>query len=67
METNNKERSNNMSDVAIRALKTFVQTFLATVAVGVTTVADLNGAKALVVAAVAAAISAVWNTIVTTS
>ena len=56
-----------MNDVVVRALKTFVQTFLATVAVGVTSVADVNGAKALVVAAVAAAISAVWNTIATTA
>lgn len=56
-----------MNDIVVRAIKTFIQTFLATVAVGVTTVADVNGAKALVVAAVAAAISAVWNTIVTTS
>ena len=56
-----------MSDIAVRAIKTFIQTFLATVAVGVATVADVNGAKALVVAAVAAAISAAWNAIVTTS
>ncbi len=56
-----------MNDVVIRALKTFIQTFLATVAVGVATVADVNGAKALVVAAVAAAISAAWNAIIATS
>ena len=56
-----------MSDVAIRALKTFVQAFLATLAVGVTTVSDVNGAKALVIGAVAAAISAAWNTIVKTA
>ncbi len=56
-----------MNDIAVRALKTFIQTFLATVAVGVTTVADVNGAKALVVAAVAAAISAAWNAIIATS
>jgi hypothetical protein len=55
-----------MSDIVVRALKTFVQTFLATVAVGVTTVADVNGAKALVVAALAAAISATWNFVVKT-
>ncbi len=56
-----------MSDIAIRAIKTFVQTFLATVAVGVATVSDWNGAKALVIAAVAAAISATWNFIIKTS
>lgn len=56
-----------MSDIAVRALKTFVQTFLATVAVGVVAVQDVNGAKALVVAAVAAAISAAWNAIVKTA
>lgn len=56
-----------MSDIAVRALKTFIQTFLATVAVGLTAVSDVNGAKALVVAAVAAAISAAWNAIVKTA
>ena len=56
-----------MSDVTIRALKTFVQAFLATLAVGVTTVTDFNGVKALLVGALAAAISATWNTIVKTS
>lgn len=56
-----------MSDVAIRAIKTFIQTFLATVAVGVATVQDANGAKALVIAGVAAAISAAWNAIIKTA
>lgn len=55
------------NDIVVRALKTFVQTFLATLAVGVATVTDFNGAKALVVAAVAAGISATWNFVVKTS
>jgi hypothetical protein len=66
LETNYKERG-IMSDVAIRAIKTFIQTFLATVAVGVATVQDANSAKALVIAGVAAAISAAWNAIIKTA
>ena len=54
------------NDIVVRALKTFVQAFLATLAVGVATVTDFNGVKALVVAAVAAAISAAWNAVVAT-
>ena len=53
-----------MNDIAVRALKTFVQAFLAVIAVGVVSVNDFQGAKALLVAAVAAAISATWNSIV---
>ena len=53
-----------MNDVVVRALKTFIQTFLATVAVGVVAVQDVNGVKALIVSAVAAGISAVWNVVV---
>jgi hypothetical protein len=55
-----------MSDIAVRAAKTFVQTFLATLAVSVATVQDANGAKAAVIAAVAASISATWNFVVKT-
>jgi hypothetical protein len=51
------------NDILVRALKTAVQAFLATVAVGATSVTDVATAKALVVAGVAAAISAVWNSI----
>ena len=54
------------NDVVVRALKTFVQTFLATVAVGATSVTDVATAKALVVAAAAAALSAVWNLVLAT-
>ncbi len=56
-----------MSDIAIRAAKTAVQAFLATLAVSATTVSDWNGAKAALIAAVAAAISAAWNFIIKTS
>lgn len=51
------------NDIVVRALKTAVQTFLATVAVGLSSVTDVTTAKALVVAAAAAAISAVWNSV----
>lgn len=56
-----KDLLNN--DIVVRAAKTFVQSFLATLAVGVATVSDFQSAKALLVAAVAAAISAVWNSL----
>lgn len=51
------------NDIVVRALKTFVQSALAVLAVGYTEVVDLESGKALVIAAVAAGISAVWNTI----
>lgn len=51
-----------VNDIATRAVKTFVQTLLATLAVSVATVHDWNTLKAVVIGAVAAAISAVWNT-----
>lgn len=54
-------------DLAVRASKTFVQAFLATLAVSVATVNDVPTAKAAVVGAVAAGISAVWNFVVKTS
>jgi hypothetical protein len=53
-------------DVVVRAIKTFVQAFLAVVAVGVVGVNDINTAKALAVAGVSAGISAVWNFILAT-
>lgn len=52
-----------MNDVLVRAAKTFVQAFLATVAVGVVNVTDVATAKAVVIGAVAAAISAAWNAV----
>lgn len=56
-----------MNDIVKRALKTFVQAFLATIAVSVVTVNDWPTAKAAIVGAVAAAISATWNTVVKTA
>ena len=51
------------NDVVERALKTFVQTLLATVALGVTSVVDWNTAKAVFLSALAAAFSAAWNSL----
>lgn len=55
------------SDIVRRAVKTFVQAFLAVIVVGYVNVKDVESAKALGVAAVAAGISAVWNFIKETS
>lgn len=51
------------NDVVVRALKTFAQAFLATLAVSVATVQDFPTLKAAVVGAVAAGISAAWNSL----
>jgi hypothetical protein len=51
-------------DIAIRALKTFVQALLATFSLGLATANDATALKALAVASLSAGISAVWNTIV---
>lgn len=50
-----------LKDIAIRAGKTFVQAFIAALAVA--NVSDLNSVKAAVIAAVAAGVSAVWNSL----
>jgi hypothetical protein len=55
------------NDIVIRAVKTFVQAFLATLAVSVATVNDTNTLKAALVGAGAAGISAVWNFVVKTA
>lgn len=57
-----KEFLNN--DIVKRALKTFVQAFLATLSVSIVTVQDFSTLKAVVVGAIAAGISAVWNSLV---
>lgn len=48
-------------DILIRALKTWVQAFLAFIATGLLDVTDLNAVKGLIIGATAASISAVWN------
>lgn len=55
-----------MNDILVRAIKTFVQAFLATVALGLVNVVDLNTAKAVALAGVAAGISAVGNFVLST-
>lgn len=47
--------------IIVRALKTFVQAFLAFLAAGIVNVTSGNAGKALVVGAFAAAVSAVIN------
>lgn len=54
------------NDILVRSLKTFVQAFLATVAVGVTNVTSIDSAQALAIAGVSAGISAVWNFVIAT-
>ncbi len=51
-----------MKDILVRAAKTFVQAFIATLAVANMT--DNDSIKAAVIAAVAAGVSAVWNTLI---
>lgn len=50
-----------MSDIAIRALKTFVQAFLSVFALGIVNVTSLDALQALAIAGVAAGISALQN------
>lgn len=52
------------NDIVKRALKTFVQAFLATLSVSIVAVQDFPTLKAVVVGAIAAGISAVWNSLV---
>jgi hypothetical protein len=51
----------DVKDVAIRTGKTFIATFLASLSVQVGTVNDVNTAKAALLAAVAAGITAAIN------
>lgn len=53
-------------DIVVRAVKTFLQAFLASVTVGLATVQDVPTAKAVAIAGVAAGISAVWNFVLAT-
>jgi hypothetical protein len=53
----------NYKDISIRALKTFVQAFLAVLAIDVITIKDWATAKPVLIGAVAAGVSAVWNSL----
>ena len=48
-------------DIVVRAIKTFVQAFLATLAVGIATVDSLEALQVLSIASLAAGISALQN------
>ena len=51
-------------DVLVRAAKTFFQAFFGAIIVGLAAVDDFESLWALVIAAAAAGVSAVWNTVV---
>ena len=51
------------NDIVVRATKTFVQAVLSVLALGVADVVDIPSAKALLVGALSAGISAVWNSL----
>lgn len=50
-----------LKDIAIRASKTFWQAFIASLAVATQT--DFSNYKAILIAAVAAGVSATWNSL----
>lgn len=50
-----------LKDIAVRALKTFTQAFIASLAVATQT--DFSNYKAVLIAAVAAGVSAAWNSL----
>ena len=56
--------SDPVKDLIIRAAKTFLQAFLASLAVGIVAVDDFAGLQALAIASAAAALSAVMNLII---
>lgn len=53
----------DVKDIALRAFKTFVQTFVAAVSVAALTALDVATIKAGAIAALAAGISVIWNAI----
>ncbi len=53
----------NYKDIGVRALKTFIQAFLAVVLVGLADVHDMNKLKVLMIAGISAGISALMNLI----
>lgn len=52
-----------LKDVAVRAIKTFVQAFLAVLSVQVVSIDSWDAVKPVIVAGIAAGISASWNAI----
>lgn len=50
-----------LKDIAVRAGKTFIQAFIASLAVATQT--DFSNYKAVLIAAVSAGVSAVWNSL----
>lgn len=55
-------QSNKVKDVVVRSAKTFIQAFLATLSVQVVSIDSWDAIKPVIVASVAAGVSAVWNT-----
>lgn len=53
----------NYKDIAIRAFRTFVQGFIAVIAIDIATINDWQTAKPVIIGAVAAGVSAVWNSL----
>lgn len=51
----------NFNVLLVRALKTFLQAFIAAVSIGIVTTTDIPAIRALIVGAIAAGISAVMN------
>ena len=56
--------NDQIKDLVVRALKTFIQSFLGALAVGIVAVDDFAGLQALAIASAAAALSAVMNLII---
>lgn len=51
----------NINTILVRALKTFIQAFVAAVSIGIVSTTDISAVRALLVGAIAAGISAVMN------
>lgn len=54
----------NFNVLAVRALKTFVQAFIAAVSVGIVTTTNISALRALIIGAIAAGVSAVMNLLI---
>lgn len=50
--------------IFIRALKTFIQAFVAAVSVGIVSTTDVSAVRSLLIGAIAAGVSAVMNLII---